>query len=63
MTKTITTGSYARLYQITEDGETLYVVKEHDHDVSETFWTLTKALLYFEHTERYEAAQARKGRR
>jgi hypothetical protein len=63
MTQTLTTGTYARLYQITEDGYRLYVVAYFDHNVSEVFEDVFKAINYFNHVERYEAAQARKGRR
>ena len=60
---TIMVGTYATV-TIEQDGAyTLYVVREIDHNVSETFEDRDKALRYFEHTERYEAAQARKGRR
>ena len=56
-------GQYCRLYEVSEDGVTLYVVQEHDYGKSEVFEDRERAVAYFEHTERYEAAQARKGRR
>lgn len=56
-------GRYVRLYEVSDDGMTLWVVQYLDHNVSEVFEDRQKAINYFDHAERYEAAQARKGRR
>lgn len=62
-TKELTRGNHCILTQITEGEVVLYAVQEYGYDVSEVFEERQQALNYFTHTERYEAAQARKGRR